>query len=264
MPDAIPLSPAEQVVLLAPNRASGYAAIKAMLLLLLTKGVLRIEETDKPGLFRTKTIAHLRIAAEPKNPPPEIAVLLDLVRAAQAEGGKIKDVVARANKQFLTGCPKYIVDFIQPALKARGLLTENKVLFVRAFHLTPEGEKLQSQLKSDLFRANDIPKLLKSDPAQAAAVAAAIGTTIFLSDKLPKHFKPLADAMRANGGDANYVPINSDGTGSSIDFSRFDLGNFNFASFDVGSFDAGMSSFDSGFSDASGGGDSGGGADSSS
>ncbi len=257
MSDAIPLSPAEQVVLLSPNRARGYAAIKAMLLLLLTKGVLRIEETDQIGIFRTKTVAHLRIAAEPNNPPPEIAVLLDLVRAAQAEGGKIKDVVARANKQFLTGCPKYITDLIQPALKARGLLTENKVLFVRTFHLTPEGEKIQSQLKSDLFRVNDIPKLLKSDPAQAAAVAAAIGTTIFLSDKLPKHFKPLADAMRASGGDAGFIPINSGVTGN-IDWSSFDLGSFNFASFDAGSFDAGMSSFDSGFSDASGGGDSGG------
>ena len=263
MADAVPLSPAEQVVLLAPSRASGYAAIKTMLLLLLTKGVLHIEETDQIGIFRTKKIAHLRIAAEPKSPPPEIAVLLDLVRAAQAEGGRIKDVVVRANKLFLTGCPKYITEFIQPALKARGLLTENKVLFVHTFHLTPEGEKLQSQLKSDLFRANDIPKLLKSDPAQAAAVAAAIGTTILLSNKLPKHFKPLSDAMRANGGDAAFIPINSGGTGN-IDWSSFDLGGFNFASFDVGSFDAGMSSFDSGFSDASGGGDSGGGSDSSS
>ena len=262
MPDATPLSPAEQVVLLAPNRASGYAAIKAMLLLLLSKGVLRIEEIDQIGIFRTKTVAHLRIAAEPKSPPPEIAVLLDLVRAAQAEGGRIKDVVARANKQFLTGCPKYITEFIQPSLKPRGLLTENKVLFVHTFHLTPEGEKLQSHLKSDLFQANDIPKLLKSDPPQAAAVAAAIGTTILLSNKLPKHFKPLADAMRANGGDAAYVPVSS--TGSSIDWSSFDLGSFNFANFDAGSFDSGMSSFDSGFSDASGGGDGGGGSDSSS
>jgi hypothetical protein len=259
---ATELSPAEKVVLLAPNRARGYAAIKATLLLLLAKGVLRIEEATQYGLLRTKTVAHLRIANEPKNPPPEVGTLIDIIRDAQAAGGKIKDVLALANKKFLTGCPKYIVDIVQPALIARGLLTKKKTLFVYTFHLTPEGEALQSTLKSDLYRANDIPKLLKSDPAQAAAVAAAIGTTLFLSDKLPKHFKPLSEAMRAQG--SSFMPVPDSG-GGGFDLSSFDLGSFNFSSFDAGSFDAGMASFDAGFSDAGGGGDSGGGgADSSS
>jgi hypothetical protein len=259
MSDAAPLSPAEAGVLLSPNLAKGHAAIKAVLLLLLTKGVLRIEQTDEPGMFRTKTIAHLRIAAEPNNPPPEIAALIDIVRAAQAEGGKIKDVVARAYKAFGTGCPMYVTKFIYPALIARGLLTEKKVLFIRTFHLTPAGEVLQTRLKSDLLKANNIPKLLKSDPAQAAAVTAEIGSTILLSDKLPKHFKPLADARKAKGGDAGFVPVDSGGLQhGGFDVSSFDLGGFDFVSFDAGSFDAGIASFDAGFSDA-GGGDSGGG-----
>jgi hypothetical protein len=257
MADATPeLSPAEKVVLLAPNRASGYAAIKATLLLLLTKGVLRIEETTEPGLLWTKTVAHLRIANEPNNAPPEVGVLIDIIREAQAAGGKIKDVLALANKKFLNGCPKYIVDIIQPALVARGLLTKKKTLFVYTFHLTPEGEALQSKLKSDLYRANDIPKLLKSDPAQAAAVAAAIGTTLFLSQKLPQHFKALSDAMRAQGN--TFMPVPDSGSGGGFDLSSFDIGSFDFASFNAGGFDAG-------FSDAGGGdGGGGGGADSSS
>jgi hypothetical protein len=258
---AAELSPAEKVVLLAPNGARGYAAIKATLMLLLTKGVLRIEETTEAGLLRTKKVAHLRIASEPKNPPPEVGVLIDIIRDAQAAGGRIKDVLALVNKKFLNGCPKYIVDIIQPALIARGLLTRKKTLFIVIHHLTPEGEALQAKLKSDFYRAKDIPKLLKSDPAQAAAVAAAIGTTIFLSDKLPQHFKALSDAMRAQG--STFMPIPDSGGGGGFDLGSFDLGSFDFASFDAGSFDSGMASFDAGFSDA-GGGDSGGGADSSS
>ena len=91
MPATAPLSPAEATVLLSPNLVKGHSAVKATLLL--ATGVLRIEETEQPGIFRNKTIAHLRIAAEPKNAPPEVAALLGVVRAAQAEGGKIKDVV---------------------------------------------------------------------------------------------------------------------------------------------------------------------------
>ncbi len=95
-----PLSPAEATVLLSPNLLKGRAAVKATLLLLLATGVLRIEETEQPGVFRNKKIAHLRIAAEPKNPPPEITAVLEVVRAAQAAGGRIGDVVENAEKAF--------------------------------------------------------------------------------------------------------------------------------------------------------------------
>jgi hypothetical protein len=43
MPTTTPLSPAEASVLIATNRASGFAAIRATLLLLLTTGVLRVD-----------------------------------------------------------------------------------------------------------------------------------------------------------------------------------------------------------------------------
>jgi len=112
---------------------------------------------------------------------------------------------------------------------------------------------LQSRLKSDLFKANDIPKVLKSDPAEAA-VAAENGSTILLTDKLPKHFKPLADAMKAKGGDAGFIPVDSGG----LQHGGFDVSSFDLGGFDFGSFDVGIASFDAGFSDA-GGGDSGGG-----
>lgn len=271
MSNAAALTPAEKVVLLSPNTAKAMAAIKATLLLMLTKGVLRIEQTEQPGFFRNKTVAHLRVAAEPKDAPPEIAALLDVVRAAQAEGGTIKAVVQQAGKVFGPNCGQFTFTFVMPALIARGLLVEKKILFTRLWRLTPAGDLEQSRLKSELFQVNDMFKLVKTDPAQAAALAASLGTTILISDKLPKHFKPLADAMRERGdggGDAGLF-VTGDGVGhgdfhhdlaGAIDFSSFDLGSFDFSSFDIGGFDAAVSSFDAGFSDGGGhGGDGGGG-----
>ena len=123
-----PLTPAEAAVLLAPNLGNGAAAVKATLLFLLVTGVLRMETVEEPGFFRRRKVARLKIAAAPKNAPPEVAVLLDLVRAAEAEGGKVKDVAKRAQKAFGAGCPQFSVKFILPALVARGLLAENKIL----------------------------------------------------------------------------------------------------------------------------------------
>jgi hypothetical protein len=62
-----------------PISPNGYAAIKATLLSLLTNGMLLVEQTDEIGIFRTKTIVHLRIATSfawetikglPHNSPP--------------------------------------------------------------------------------------------------------------------------------------------------------------------------------------------------
>ena len=139
MPETASLSPAEATVLLSPNLVKGHSAVKATLLLLLATGVLRIEETEQPGIFRTKKIAHLRIAAAPKNAPPEVTALLDVVRAAQAEGGKIKDVVKLAEKTFGPACMQFSLKFIVPALIARGLLLKKKILFSHIFRLTPAG-----------------------------------------------------------------------------------------------------------------------------
>jgi len=268
MPDrkTAPLSPAEAVVLLSPNLVKGQAAVKATLLLLLATGVLRIEETEAAGIFSNKKIAHLRIAAEPKNAPPEVAALVGVVRAAQAEGGKIKDVVKQAEKTFGPACMQFSLKFIIPELIARGLLQKKKILFTHVFRLTPEGETAQARIKSDLFKADDVVRLLKSDPAQAAALAATLGTTVLLSDKLTRQFKPLADAMRTNGDGGDAAAFSDSSPHRVSQHGSFDFGSFDFGSFDLGSFDLGgfglggaMDSFHGGFSDSGGGGDGGGG-----
>ncbi len=226
--------------------------------------MLRIEETEQPGVFRSKKIAHLRIAGEPKNAPPDIAAILDVVRAAQADGGRIGDVVETAEKAFGPACLQFSVKFIIPALIARGLLQKKKLLFTHYFRLTPDGETAQARIKSDLFKADDVARLLKSDPARAAALAKTLGTNVLLSDKLTKAFKPLGDAMRAHGG-AESLVFTETGPQHGRHSGRFDFGSFDPGSFDLGCFDAGaidavhsgMSAFDAGFSDGGGGHDSG-------
>jgi hypothetical protein len=258
MPEVAPLSPAEATVLLAPNLLRGAAAVRATLLLLLTTGVLRIEEREVPGVFGNKKVAHLRIVAEPKDPAAEIAAVLDVVRAAQPDGGKISDVVKHAEKAFGAGCPLFSTNFVMPALIARGLVIKKKLWFSFFFRLTAEGKVAQRRIKSDLSKADDVARLLKSDSAQAAAVAATLGTNILLSDKLTRQFKPLADAMRAHGSGGTDVAIMTAGDTHHAFAGGFDfasLGHFDLGHLSAGALDtlhSGIGSFDAGFSDGGG------------
>jgi hypothetical protein len=259
MAEIAPLSPAEATVLLAPNLLQGAAAFRATLLFLLTAGVLRIEEIEAAGLVRSKKVAHVRIVAEPKDPPAEMAAVLDVVRAAQPDGGKVTDVVKHARKTFSANCAQFSVRFIIPALIARGLLIKKKLWFSHYFSLTPEGEAAQARIKSDLSKADDVARLLKSDPAQAAAIANTLGTTILLSDKLTKQFKPLADAMRALDSGGADTPIMTDfgahgAFAGSFDFAS--IGHCHLGSLSAGAVDAlhsGIGSFDAGFGSVDGG-----------
>jgi len=185
------------------------------------------------------------------------------VSAAEAAGGKVADVVKRAQKAFGPDCRRFSLKLIIPALIARGLLDEKKVLFVRAFRLTPEGKEAQSRIKSDLAKADEIARLLRSDPARAAAMAKTLGVNVLLSDKLTKEFKPLADAMRVMTH-AEFGDVGPFDSGGGFDFGSFDLSHFDLGSFDAGAIDAlhaSINSFDAGFSDAGahGGHDGGGG-----
>jgi hypothetical protein len=272
---ATPLSPAEATVLLAPNTVKPIRAIKATLLLLLSTGVLHVEETVELGVFRNRRIAHLRIARAPNNPSPDVAALLDAVRAAQEADGRIKDVVAQCRKSFGAMCERYTATWIVPALIDRGLLERRKFLFFKTLHLTSAGERAQAKIKSDLFKADDVARLLKSDPARAAALAATLGTSVLLSDKLTRQFKLLADAMHSHrdGGDAgaDVVLAAPDGPfGHDVDHGHADFGSGDVGSFDIGNFDLGgvdlgsldlgalgsaIDSLDAGFSDAGGHGD---------
>ncbi len=92
---------------------------------MLAKDVPRIEGTEAPGLFRSKKVQHLRLRADNSpTAPPHVAALIGLVRAVQADGGKIRDLVARTEKEFNSGCRGYNHRYVVPALVALRLIEE--------------------------------------------------------------------------------------------------------------------------------------------
>jgi hypothetical protein len=277
---ATELSAAEAQVLLRPNRAAAGEAVKVTLLSLLAQGLVRIEEETKKGRFRVSKTVFVRPTdrTAPRSLPPHATSLLEQVRAAQAVTGSMPDLVAQVRRAYGSALEGFKSRLILPALESRGLVQQGRVLWVfRTFRLTPAGMAEKSRIESDIARARTIPGLLGSKPAEAAAIALAVGSAILLVPELRPHYRQLSEAMRGSAdmhdvhNTGMYTPM-SGTSGSAHDLQHADLGSADLGglgAFDLGSFDAsafdtldsGMASFDASVSssDGSGGGDSGGG-----
>jgi hypothetical protein len=276
------LSPAESLMLLKPNRTPAREAVKVTLLWLLAQGLLRIEEATEKRFFLNRKIACVRPTGRIARLPPHAASLMEVVREAQPDGGTMRHLVARAREAYGPQLEGFKREFIAPALVRRGLIEEGRVLLLfRTWRLTPAGVAARDGIEGDIRRARGIPALLRSNPAEAVAIALAIGGTLLLVEELRPHYRRLSDAMRAQdaasgdaGGDGSSATWSSDdphphdkdlpadnlnlhdaGTGG-FDLGHLDLGAFDAEAF--GALDAGMATFDSSF-DASAGGDGGGG-----
>jgi hypothetical protein len=285
-----PLSPAESLFLLKPNRTPARETVKVTLLSLIAQGAVRIEEQKTRRFFGTKKTVYVRPTAKRAALPPQAAALRDLVQVAQGDSGSMTDLVKRVQRAYGTNLAGFNRDFIVPALRSRGLIEEGRILFFKTYKRTPAGDAEESRIAGDIARARTIPELIRSNPAEAAAIILAVGGTILLVGELRPYYRQMSEVMRAqtassdasdSGGDS--VPL-WDSTGPSADpahqadpahhldaaglgafdpSSGLDHTSFDLSAFDAGAFDAldtGMASFDSGF-DASvgdaGGGDGG-------
>jgi hypothetical protein len=279
-----PLSPAESLFLLKPNRTPARETVKVTLLSLLAQGMVRMEERETRRLFGKKKTVYMWPRNIAGSIPPHAAALLDLVRAAQDDTGSMADFAKRAQKAYGANLEKFNRDFIVPALRSRGLIEERRILLFRVYKRTPAGDAEESRIASEIARARTIPELIRSNPAEAAAVILAVGSTILLVSELRPYYRQISEVMRtqttdASGGDGSVPrwdstdshaadPAHHGDPAHHLDaagLGGFDHGNFDLSAFDAGAFDAldtGMASFDSGF-DASvgdgGGGDGGGG-----
>jgi hypothetical protein len=287
-----PLSPAESLLLLKPNRTPARETVKVTLLSLLAQGAVRMEEQQTRRFFGTKKTVYVRPTAKRAALPPHAAALLDLIHVAQGYSGSMADLVTRAQKAYGTNLNGFNRDFIVPALLARGLIEEGRILLFKTYKRTPAGDAEESRIANDIARARTIPELIRSNPAEAAAIILAVGGTILLVSELRPYYRQISDLMRAqtsstdgsdSGGDGSPIWTSSDthpaqpgdqhldaaGLGA-FDPGTFDHNSFDLSAFDAGAFDAldtGMASFDAGFdasvSDAGGGdggaGDGGGG-----
>jgi hypothetical protein len=285
------LSPAESLVLLKPNGTPAREAVKVTLLSLLAQGLLRIEEETEQRFLWSRKVACVRPTGRTRGSlAPHAASLMQVVQDAQRHRGVMKHLVDRAREAYGTRLETFNSLFIIPALIGRGLLEEGRtLLFFRKWNLTAAGAAEQKRIEHDIERARTIPALLHSNPAEAAAIALAVGGTLLLIEELRPYFRQLSEAMRTQSSG----PDGYDGGGSSSDGSgsddshrhpddrqnhdagspadnmslhdagtgNLDLGSLELGAFDADAFatlDAGMATFDSSF-DASTGGDGGGG-----
>ena len=250
MAENVGLSAPEAFILMSLPRFNSRQALKLGSMGLLAQGILRIEQEDRPGRFRIRHITHLYAAPIASGSLPSIArSLLGVVRATEPDG-LMKNVVKQSIRAYGGALLGFTQNFVIPSLVARGLAERRRLRLLgliplTRFYRTPTGEAEKARLDDVMRDARSIPQYLDSDPAQAAALIAALGAAILLVEELRPHYAALAAAMRVHEG----------GEGFDLDIGEFDVGGIDFSAFDAGAFD----SFDSGFSDA--GGDSGDGGD---
>jgi hypothetical protein len=256
LPASDGLSAPEAYLLLSLPRCDARKALKLGFMGLVMQGVLRLEIEDRPGIIRTRHIPRLRAAPNQPERLPAVAASLVRVVLAAGPGGLMKDVLRHAQGEYGNTLLGFMRDRLGPALIARGLARPYRrrilgIFSVASFARTPAGEVEKIRIERLMRDARSIPTYLDRDPAQAAALVAALGGAIVLVEELRPHYGALARALRDRD------------TGASIDGSSWsagesgniwDLGSVDFSCFDSGAFD----SFDAGFADA-GGGDGGGG-----
>ena len=252
------LSAPEVFVLLSLPKFDVRQTLKLGFMGLLAQGLLRIEQEDRQGLIRSRRVAHLHVTApsEAAVSTPIAASLIKVVRAAEPRG-LMRDVLKQSTREYGVALTGFALNLVLPSLIRRGLAVEQKTRWLglwpwTRYFRTPAGDSEKIRLERLLLDAASIPDYLDRDPAQAAALIAALGGAIVLVEALRPHYQAIAAAMRPYTGDAAPADF---GDGGGVDFSI--IGGLDFSAFDSGAFD----SFDAGFSDA--GGDGGGGGDGS-
>ena len=258
------LSAPEVHLLINMPRWNAQLALKVGFMGLVAQGMLRLEIEERPGIFRTRRIPHLRVAPNLPAPlPPVAASLIKMVRAAEPDGD-LKTVLRQCHIDYHQTLSGFIKDCVGPALVGRGLAVRMRrralgIFPYNSFALTPPGDEEKARLLDLMHEAKTVPRLLESDPDTAASLVAALGSAFLLVEELKPHYPALEKAMRqydgsgSSGDGATYFP---DGQTSAVGDGSFcfDFGHLDFSCFDSGAFD----SFDAGFSDG-GGGDGGGG-----
>jgi hypothetical protein len=246
------VSAPEAFVLLSLPRYDAAQVLKIGFMGLIAQGVLRLETEDRPGLIRTRHIPHVTVAdGVPADLPPIAASLVKVVRAA-GPGGTMKNLIRESRREYGGNLLGFVLKHIGPSLAARGWAEDRRIRLLgliptHRFERTAAGDAEKIRLDAAMREARAIPQYLDNDPAQVAALAAAVGGAILLVEELRPFYGRLSRALRS-GGDVGYLaPDSNDFGDGGQGFATCDLGGIDFSCFDAGAFD----SFDSGFSGAS-------------
>lgn len=265
------LSPGEVAVLLDPNGAKARDALKITVLSLVAQGALRIEQRISKGMFnreKRQTVLNLAPSAPAPSSGPAGAVLEALAPIAP-DGEPMPGVVSRLQKRFGQDLSRFVTECVRPALVARGLLEARRektlwIIPVTRYRPTPAGEAEQSRLQGLMRQAREIPDLLGRNPAQAAALFAALGASVLLIEELRPYLPQLAELMKSLSLEGALADMDFDFSSSGDATGAFDMGGLDVSALDsldqsLADFDASFDAGDSGGGDT--GGDSGGGGD---
>jgi hypothetical protein len=261
---AAQLTVAEALVLREPNKQQGRAALKLTLMDLLTRGALVQRREQRKGLLgrflKTEYLQLAPDAAQRAPDRPHVRAVLDaLATVGAANGATIGQIVAQARKSFGTDLSRFQTKHVLPALIERGLLEAYKARVLLLFSATryrhtPAGAAALREVEERIAQARAIPDFLDRDPAQAAALALALGSTLLLVDELKPQYSRLSAALRERAADSTGTGDDLSGIGASP--ADFDAGfDFSLDGFDA--LDGGLDAFDSGFDAADSGGDGG-------
>jgi hypothetical protein len=100
MADAGELGPAEAQMLLYPHEATGRSALSLTLLMLIARGVLRLEQTQqRAGIAGAGTLVRLG-PTPPPAAPAYVVLIVNAVRIAQTDGGTLDAVLKELTKEF--------------------------------------------------------------------------------------------------------------------------------------------------------------------
>lgn len=235
MPAASPLSPAEILFLLNPNSTDDIDAMTVTLLSLLAKGVLRLEEHQEKWWFITQKVLSIHFTQkQTQAPPPHVAAAMDVVRQAQADGGRIAEALHVMKKNSLS----YVHDHIAPSLIERGLVERRSwLLFIRTYHHTPAGKAERQRIKPLLRWARAaFPSMLRAEPARAQNLVLALGGALLLADNLKGRYTQLAEVMGSRCSDANPGGGQTSSSDAGCEPDDCNLTRFDFRSFDVNAF----------------------------
>jgi hypothetical protein len=196
------------MVLLEPNTAKPADSLKLTLMALIAQGVLRFEEVTRKRLFGSTQQKLLVQGRVPGSLPGPAAAVLTAV--SPLGGGQTMDeVVKRLRKAFGQSLSGFRTGHLLPLLIGKGLIEPRSerylVFFNRTRHYpTPEGERERARLRDLLDEARHIPAYLASNPAQALALVAALGSAVLLVEELRPHLAEFGRALAPAGGEFDF------------------------------------------------------------
>ena len=212
------LTPAEAMALLDPLGAKGQAMFKATVMALMLQGHVRAVTEDRSFTRTPTTRLHLRPGLlDTPGLPAHVRAAATLLHGPA--GRLVSTVAIDARLAYGPHLERFRDEQVIPALIGHELLERQarRIMGLPLGHRlvhTPAGAAVHARLRALLDQARNVPRFWDSDPAQAAAIVAALGTLVLLVDELAPHLQRLSDALRPPpASDAG----SGDGSGSSGD-----------------------------------------------